>query len=230
MNQRRLARLILIRHAEPDASVHGRCYGSLDVGLSAAGREQAAAVAAGLAAADLGAVYASPLLRARETAAAIAARHGLPVLIDHGLRELDFGDCEGRSYEEIAATMPDLYARWMSEPTTVEFPGGESFDALRARATAAAARIHGDLIGRTAAAVTHGGVCRALLADVFDLPTELIFRFDISYARATVIDWYDDEPTVRLVNGRANDLPPHGVAAFSSDVTTRFVPFPGALG
>jgi alpha-ribazole phosphatase len=204
----RPTRLIVIRHAEPDVAVRGRCYGSLDVGLSAGGREHAALLAADLARAKVDAVYASPLRRARETAAAIAARQSVPVLLDDGLRELDFGDCEGRSYEEIAATMPDLYARWMSAPTTVDFPGGEGFGALRRRAKAAATRIRGDLASRTAVVVTHGGVCRALLADVLDLRAESVFRLDIDYTRATVIDWFDDEPLVRLVNGRVTDVPP----------------------
>lgn len=203
--------------------MRGRCYGSLDVGLSAVGREQAATLADDLSQAEVDAAYASPLLRARETAAAITARQGVPLLIDDGLRELDFGDCEGRSYDEIAATMPDLYARWMNAPTTVKFPGGEGFDAFRCRARSAAARIRGDLVGRTAVVVTHGGVCRALLADVLGLPTELIFRIEIGFSRATVIDWYDDEPTVRLVNGRANDLPPYGAAAIHASVAARFV-------
>ena len=204
--------------------MRGRCYGSLDVGLSAVGREQAATLAADLAQAEVDAAYASPLLRARETAAAIAARQGIPLLIDDGLRELDFGDCEGRRYDEIAATMPDLYARWMNAPTTVEFPGGEGFEALRRRARAAAARIRGELAGRTAVVVTHGGVWRALLADVLGLPTELIFRVEIGFSRATVIDWCNDEPTVRLVNGRANDLPPYGAAAIYAAVAARSVP------
>jgi broad specificity phosphatase PhoE len=164
------------------------------------------ALAGDLAHLEIAAVYTSPLRRARETAAPIAARQRLPLLSRDDLRELDFGACEGRSYEEIARTMPDLYARWMSAPTTVEFPDGESFTALSLRALAAAERIRADLGGQIAVVVTHGGVCRALLADVLRLPVEVIFRLDVGYARASVIDWYGEEPVVRLVNGAGCDI------------------------
>lgn len=200
-----VTRMILIRHAEPDETVRGLCYGSLDVRLSKTGRKQAEALAADLAQVDASAVYTSPLRRARETAAAIAARKRMPVLpIDH-LCELDFGDCEGRSYDEIASTMPDLYTRWMTAPTTVTFPNGEDFAALSRRVTKAAARIRSDGAGRTSIVVTHGGVCRALLAEALELRAELIFRIDIGYGRATLIDWHDNEPTVRMINGHASD-------------------------
>jgi alpha-ribazole phosphatase len=197
--------MILIRHAEPDAKVSGHCYGSLDVGLSGGGREQAAALAADLATIDVAAIYSSPLRRARETAGAIAAGKLNALVTIDDLRELDFGDCEGRSYDEIAAIMPELYTRWMSAPTTVTFPNGEDFSALSRRSTNAAARIRRRFTGRTSIIVTHGGVCRALLAEALELRAELTFRIDIGYARVTVIDWHGNEPTVRLINGRAPD-------------------------
>lgn len=205
MNERR-TRLILIRHAEPDATVRGRCYGSLDVALSGTGRENANAAAAALAEVPITAVYTSPLLRARETAAAIARQHRLPLVTVDDLRELDFGDCEGRSYDEIAETMPELYARWMSAPTEVVFPRGESFLELRERVAVAAARIRDHDVGGTAVLVTHGGVCRAIAADVLNLAPALIFRLYIGYARTVVIDWFGGEPVVRLLNGHVAEV------------------------
>jgi alpha-ribazole phosphatase len=202
----RPTRLILIRHAEPDATVRGQCYGSLDVALSDAGRENANAAAAALAYVPITTVYTSPLLRARETATAIARQHQLPLVTVDDLRELDFGDCEGRSYDEIAETMPDLYARWMSAPTEVVFPRGESFLELRERVAVAAARIRDHDVGGTAVLVTHGGVCRAIAADVLNLAPALIFRLDIGYARTVVIDWFGGEPVVRLLNGHVAEV------------------------
>src|SRR2546428_425256 len=81
----------------------------------------------------LAAVYSSPLGRAMATAQPIAAAAGVePIYVD-GLAELDFGAFEGRTFAEIAATDPALYERWMAEPTTVQFPGGESYADLKAR-------------------------------------------------------------------------------------------------
>src|SRR5207302_3360680 len=134
-----MSRLILVRHCEPEEDARGLCYGRLDIGLSDAGREHAKRLAAGLARLEWDAVYASPRVRARETAHAVAAARD--VLVDEGLRELDFGELEGRSYDEIAASDPELYRAWMERPTTVRFPGGESFADLKARALKSLERI-----------------------------------------------------------------------------------------
>jgi alpha-ribazole phosphatase/probable phosphoglycerate mutase len=148
----------------------------------------------------LDAVYASPRRRALDTAAPIAASHGLQPAADERLRELDFGELEGRTYEDIAASLPDLYAAWMTAPTTVRFPGGESYADLRERAVAAC-----DEIRRRhahALVVTHGGVARAVLAASLGMPAEAIFRLDQSYGGLSIVEWIDETPVVRLVNRR----------------------------
>ena len=119
-------RLVLVRHAEAEESARGRCYGSLDVGLSANGCAQCEQLAAALAGEPIAAVVSSPRVRATATAAAIARPHGLEATVDPNLRELDFGELEGRSYDEIAASLPELYAEWMTRPTRVRFPGGRA--------------------------------------------------------------------------------------------------------
>jgi alpha-ribazole phosphatase len=188
-------RLILVRHCEPQEDARGLCYGRLDIGLSDAGREHAERLGAALARHEWDAVYSSPRLRARETAVAVDR----DVVIDDDLREIDFGDLEGRSYDEIAATDPELYRAWMEQPTTVHFPGGESFAELKVRALEALDRIraaHG-----AAVVITHGGVLRAGLAAWLGMPDEAIFRLDQRYGGVTIVDWIDDVPLVRLMNG-----------------------------
>jgi alpha-ribazole phosphatase len=194
-------RLILLRHPEPEPSAAGRCYGALDVRLSAAGRAHAARLAELLAASGAAAVYASPRIRARDAADAIAGRLGLTARVEPGLRELDFGELEGRAYDDIRRERPELYARWMAAPTTVRFPGGEGFEDLRARAAAAEAGIRARHAGAAAVVVTHGGVVRALLADALRMPSAAIFALDQRYGALNVVDWFDGRPLVRLVNG-----------------------------
>src|SRR5207302_9541483 len=112
-----VSRLVLVRHAEPAEDAHGLCYGSLDVGLSDEGRRHAAELAGSPAGYD--AVYTSPRLRALETAGPIAAARGLAPVVRDDLREIDFGDFEGRRYEEIEQSEPELYRAWMETPTRV---------------------------------------------------------------------------------------------------------------
>ena len=193
-------RLVLVRHADVDDAARGRCYGTLDVGLSEAGRAQAARLARALSAEPLDAVVSSPRVRALETATAIAAPHGVEVGIEPGLRELDFGEFEGRTYDEIAASLPDVYAQWMTTPTTVRFPGGESYADLRARALAVVAALRDAQDDATIVAVTHGGVVRAVLSEALGIPAERIFRIAVEPASVSIVEWLDGEPLVRAVN------------------------------
>jgi broad specificity phosphatase PhoE len=96
-----LTRLLLIRHLEPDRSVHGRAYGSLDAPLSGLALKQAAKLALALDGVRLDAVYASPLRRALETATPLAVHRKLVPVVHEGLREIDFGEIEGSRYEEV---------------------------------------------------------------------------------------------------------------------------------
>lgn len=189
-----MSRLVLVRHAEPVPDARGRCYGRLDVELSERGREQAAALGATLRDEPVDLVVSSPRRRALQTAAAL----GRPVEVDERLCELDFGDFEGRTYEELEGDEPELFRSWMSSPTTVRFPNGESYADLRARATAALADVRAR--AESAVVVTHGGVIRAGLAAWLELPDRAIFRLDQRYGGVTVVEWLGDEPVVRVMN------------------------------
>lgn len=196
-----MSRLILIRHGEPVDDAHGLCYGSLDFGLSPAGQEHARQIATALADIAYGAVYASPRCRARETAEPLAVARGIDVAVDDDLREIDFGDFEGRRYEEIEAAEPELYRTWMQSPTTVRFPNGESYADVSVRALRAFERIR--TAHQCGVVVTHGGVIRAGLAAWLAMPGEAIFRLGQSYGGLTVVDWLEGVPLVRVMNGQS---------------------------
>lgn len=194
-----MSRIVLVRHAEPEESAHGLCYGTLDVGLSDEGRANAERLASSLAWMSYDAVYASPRKRTIETAAPLAGARSFATIVEEELQEIDFGAFEGRRYDEIAQTHPEVYRQWMDAPTTVRFPDGESYEDLRVRALRALDRI------RTAhdcsVVVTHGGVVRAGLAEWLSMPDEAIFRLDQSYCGVTIVEWLGDTPVVRLMNG-----------------------------
>jgi alpha-ribazole phosphatase len=200
-------RLLLIRHGEPEAEARGRCYGTLDVGLSDEGLRQADRLARALAQNGLAAIYTSPRRRALQTASALARVHGLAPVVDERLCEIDFGDFEGRTYEEIEREHPELFRRWMETPTEIEFPNGESYERFKARALLALASILDNHRRDTVAVVSHGGIARAILADCLSIPDAGIFRIDQSYGAISVVDWIDGVPIVRLVNGGAAEMP-----------------------
>lgn len=193
-------RLVLCRHGEPEDGARGLVYGSLDVGLSPAGEEHARQLAQALAEVPLEAVYTSPRRRARKTAVAVAHHHACEPVELSDLCELDFGDLEGLSYDEAAVRWPDVYAAWMERPTSVAFPGGESYADLRARVLRAVEHLRASHRGGAAAVVAHGGVIRAVLALALEMPDSAIFRIDQRYGAINVVDWLDGTPLVRALN------------------------------
>jgi broad specificity phosphatase PhoE len=196
------ARLHLVRHGAPAEWWAGRCCGRTDVPLSAAGRAGAERLAAWFAGLGAAAVYSSPLLRAVETATPIAAAVGREVVRVDGLAEVDFGEVEGLTFEEVARARPELYERWMSSPATVRFPGGESYADVRVRAMAAVDEIVARHGGGILVAVAHAGPIRAVLGAVLEIPDHAVFRLDVAIGSVSVVEWLGDQPVVRGVNLR----------------------------
>ena len=180
----------------------GRCIGRTDRPLSAAGRESAERLAPMFAGLGLAAVYSSPLDRAVATARPIAAASRLKPICLGSLAEIDFGAFEGRTFAEIATSDQELYERWMAAPTTVRFPGGESYADLKARALTEARNIVGRHRGASVLAVSHGGPIRAIIADVLEIPDRSLFRIDVAHASVTLIEWWDNRPLLRGLNWR----------------------------
>jgi alpha-ribazole phosphatase len=181
------ARLLLVRHGEVEEWARGRIYGRLDPSLSAEGRAQADAAAAAVAAEQPRGLYASPSLRARETAAPIERRCALALTVDERLREIGFGEFEGLTFAEAEARDPVIWRDWMERPGQVRFPGGECWDDVRSRALGAFEAIASAHPAEAVVVVTHGGVIRALLAAALELPADRTFRLEIAFGSITVV-------------------------------------------
>lgn len=199
--------LWLLRHPEPEASARGRCYGSLDVALSPEGIRQAHAVADALAQEMFAAIYTSPRQRCRQAAEILAAGRTCSVETVAALRELDFGELEGSTYDEIAAMYPDVYQQWMDRPTETQFPGGESFREMHARVIATTRDLRSRHAGQSIAFVTHAGVIRIILADALGMEAANIFRIGQRYGAINVVRYFGETPIVELLNGEAIPIP-----------------------
>ena len=200
-----LSRIWLIRHGEPETDAQGRCYGRLDWGLSDRGKVQAQMAAQALSGEPLAAIYSSPRRRARQSAEFLGKAKDLPVTILEGLCEIDFGDFEGLTYEEIEKQYPDQYKRWMTRPTEIHFPGGESFVQMQTRVLATTTKLCQRHQGESIAIISHGGVNRIILAEALGMPPTHIFRIAQRYAGLNLVVFYEGVPTVELVNAFPND-------------------------
>ncbi|MEV6286792.1 bifunctional RNase H/acid phosphatase [Kribbella sp. NPDC051770] len=187
-------RLIFLRHGETPHTVDKRFSGSGgdDPGLSEIGEKQALAAAAYIA--DLGeidAVIASPLLRTRQTAAAVAERLGLDVEVRDGWVECSFGDWDGHTFAEVQEKWPDALNAWLGS-TTVAPPGGESFDACARRARSARDAVLSSYPGKTVVVVTHVTPIKLMVRGVLQAPMASLFRMELKPATVTEINWYAD--------------------------------------
>jgi probable phosphoglycerate mutase len=126
-----MLRLIFVRHGRTPWNVQGRVQGG--GALDEVGRVQAAALGERLSTEHIDAIYASPALRARQTARAVACRHGLPVRQRNLLRDLDYGRFAGALLADVREQQPGLIERWRDHPETVQFEDGERLSDLRRR-------------------------------------------------------------------------------------------------
>ncbi|MFJ3878090.1 bifunctional RNase H/acid phosphatase [Streptomyces sp. NPDC090077] len=198
------ATFVLLRHGETALTPQKRFSGSggTDPELSPAGRRQAAAVAEALAArGTVQAVVSSPLRRCRETAQAVADRLGLPVAVEEGLRETDFGAWEGLTFAEVRERFPDDLQAWLDSPRAAPTGGGESFTAVTRRVSAARDRLLAAHAGRTVLLVTHVTPVKTLVRLALGAPPESLFRMELSAASLSAVAYYaDGNASVRLLN------------------------------
>ncbi|HEX2039572.1 MAG TPA: MSMEG_4193 family putative phosphomutase [Acidimicrobiales bacterium] len=163
------------------------------------GRAQARATAARIAALkQVDAVYSSPLERARETAAPIAAALGLRVTVDRGLLECDFGEWTGRRLKDVSK-LPE-WRTVQRYPVGFRFPGGESFAEMQARMADTVTRLRADHPGQTIVLVSHADPIKAAVAAAVGAHLDLFQRIVVSPCSVTAIAYGDEGPMVLGVN------------------------------
>jgi probable phosphoglycerate mutase len=198
------ATFVLLRHGETPLTPQKRFSGSggSDPSLSDAGREQAERVAAALAArGTIQAIVASPLARTRQTAGVVAARLGLDVVVEDGLRETDFGAWEGLTFGEVRERHPDDLNAWLASPEAEPTGGGESFAATAHRMAATRDKLIASYAGRTVLLVTHVTPIKTLVRLALGAPPESLFRMELSAASLSAVAYYaDGNASVRLFN------------------------------
>lgn len=207
--------LLLIRHGRTTANASGTLAGHLPgIGLDEVGRTQAARLAERLSALPVCRVVASPLQRTAETATLLAQAHGLPVLTEVGLEECRYGAWTGRPLKDLAAE--DLWQTVQRAPSAATFPpspehANESLAQMSARAIAAVRGHDAEVRGEHGAqaiwaAVSHGDVIKAILADALGTHLDQFQRIHVDPASVSVILYTTGRPLVLGINGTGTGL------------------------
>lgn len=185
---------VLARHGATDLSIEKRFsgLGGLDLPLNETGEAQANALATELAQrGGITRVVASPLTRAQQTAAVVAAALGLDVTTDDGFAECAFGDWDGHTFAEVKERWPDELEEWLRS-TDVAPPGGESFAQCRQRVDAARRSLverHG---GERILVVAHVTPIKVLVGLAVDAPLRSIYRMELPPCSLTTLAWFPD--------------------------------------
>jgi broad specificity phosphatase PhoE len=197
--------MLLIRHGRTDwlgKKLAGRLPG---ISLNDDGRREAHLLAQALEGLELGAVFASPLERARETAEPLAHRRHLEVQLVEALQEADFGELTGKTFRALRA-MP-VWKDLHTNPSQSAFPGGETLRAVQRRAVAWADQAAVAHAGQHIAAVSHADTIRLLLAHYLASPLKAFHTITIDPASVSILQFASGKVRVVGMNWPAGSLP-----------------------
>lgn len=196
-----MTRIILVRHGQTEWNRVERFRGHADVPLNETGLAQAEATGRRLAAGSkAAAVYSSPLSRSVSTAEAIARHSGLPLQVHPGLTDIDYGEWQGLSPDEVRQRWPEMLDTWYKAPGAARIPGGETLDELRLRVMGAVNRLITRHAGGSIVLVGHTVVNRIILLGVLELDNSRFWRLRQDTCAINVMDWEDGHITIVSLN------------------------------
>lgn len=181
--------IYLIRHGQVEEGYHKVFGGSrINMGLSPRGVKQGEAVAEWLKDTPLDAMYASPMLRVQQTLAPMAAQRGMQPQILPGLREMDFGDWTGNTWDEIQSKFGMSAFDWLEIIESNRIPNGEDVASLKSRVQECMLKIiHAHPQGKVAV-YCHGGIIRVILALLLEVPLAHLAHFNIEYGSISLVE------------------------------------------
>ncbi len=194
-------RVYLFRHGETANAHQIRMNGHFDVALSDTGLEQSRQLAQALQDQPIRAVYSSDLQRTYEGARLIAEHHALEPVACPELRELFFGEWEGKSLTELSEKFPGEMNKRLKQTELFRADGGETFQELHDRVIPKFMEITASHPSDTIAFVCHGGVNRTILAHLLGFPISNLFRISQHFAAVNIIQFYEDQVMIELLNG-----------------------------
>ncbi|HCL26630.1 MAG TPA: hypothetical protein DHW65_09850 [Dehalococcoidia bacterium] len=194
----RPVKFFLVRHGETEWNKLGRFQGHEDIELNERGLAQAKETAVSAAHWGHSGIYTSPLIRTRQVADEMVKVAPVRVVEKDGLKELDLGDLEGVTGEEMRQGWGDIYEAWRAGPHQVSMPNGESLGQLRERAWQAILEIEQQHSGDDSVVViSHNFAIRSIIDELLGVPLENFHRMSLSLASVCTFD--SDERGRRLL-------------------------------
>ena len=202
-----MVEIILIRHGVTLWNVQARIQGISDIELAPEGLKQAELLAKNFPFDKVDAVYSSDLSRAKNTAKFVADKFNLPVQTTAGLREVDFGIWEGKSFSDLEKNDADTLKIFHTKPDELRLEGGETFQQAQTRAMNAINEIvrrHESNGESRVVAVAHGSINRTILCSILEIPLKNLWRLNQFNTAVNVMRIDDGSFTVSLINSTAH--------------------------
>lgn len=195
-------RFIFVRHGETEWNVSGRYQGQTDVPLSEKGRAQAEALGKRFADIHVDEVYSSPLKRAYDTARAIAEPKGLPIHKVDGIKELNFGEWDGLTKEQLTEQFGEAFVKYRIEPFHYPMAGEGTLNRAKLRVGAALEDIKEEFrhTDKTIVVVAHGGILKLAIFYLLDISSRLYRCIELDNTSLTIIDVEEDRCILRVLN------------------------------
>lgn len=195
-----MKKIILVRHGETAWNKIGRYQGQSDIPLSETGLKQAECLAQNFIYGNPTIIYASDLIRAKTTAQKLADKFKAPLFFEPGLREFDFGEWEGLTYEAIKERWPNELETFFRAPDKMKINGGESVAELQTRAVAALNKIIAARPDEEIALVAHGAVLRSLVCHALHIPLKYFWSIRQFNTAVSIFSFADGNFSVDLLN------------------------------
>jgi broad specificity phosphatase PhoE len=193
-------KLILVRHGETKWNHEKRVVGHTGMALNNNGRKQVGLLAQALKDKEVSCIYSSPLKRARETADAIARAQGLHVVTVDALKEVDAGELEGLTFNEVVERYGVFFQEWIKDTPSLKIPGGESITDLRERTWPAVQRIVREHPGEAVIAVSHNLAILSIISRALGMNISDFRRLRLSVASISVLDFGEHFTSLVLFN------------------------------
>ncbi|MDS1029022.1 alpha-ribazole phosphatase [Bacillota bacterium LX-D] len=195
-----MTEVLLIRHGQTLWNESGKYQGHTDVALSPEGQKQAQMLRDKLKTKKITAFFASDLSRAYETAKIIAEPHQKEVTVLPEFRELNFGQWEGLSYDEIMADYGDIATKWYNAPGNVCIPGGESCEQLQERSHRALLNLVQKYPEERIAIISHGGTIRGVISAAMGWSLDCFWSLSQGNTALNILQFYGDKAILKLYN------------------------------
>jgi len=189
-----------VRHGITESNNARQFAGHTDVELNATGHKQAERLRDRLADNKIDAIYSSDLKRALVTAEIISAGHKLDIVTCPELREINYGDIEGLTFEKINRLYPEVAESLTNFRPQLSFPGGESFEEFTERACKFLDRLKRHTPSQTILIVSHGGLLRVLVCHLTGVKLTHWRLLHFDNASLSIVETHSQTATINLLN------------------------------